>query len=1313
MKYAAIVLAFIFFASLIFPVSTNCPDCAAFNDALPGRIFTQSHSADKTLEISAFYDNTSNSLDPRPPLNKTVILIELTNASNTAPYPRLYKVVTDDSGTAIFDFSTWGTDGCFNMKILYCPFCTSGSTDCGFAECLKFADMHNESGYYENIIGGGAVVNADDIEAAPGVTLPPGPYNNGTFLPELALTTYCAPPVKGATTPAFCLPLVIIFALLGGALYLSGQNPFGIFNLGSPRIGRHIRYQARARGFSFSLMSVIQAAYSIAGTAKAVSDAKAEAKEAAAKGEGKELTTSQAISKVETQRANSNVFIGSTIGFSSVQMVGGRAVEMGPKGMRGGISDFKKATDAAGAVKGGNFQELRGGMLEQMRGSGASVVMVGKELRTTGGAGGIGSRLDEKKGGMLVFALVNVLGSLPIFSILRTYGVDMSSFTNKSPTAIIAQGAAVKAAMTDAEGRAKIPIAGGGEAAVTGVRTNADGSTTTGLAPAAPKPDEKAAAPKPGETAPAVPAPQQGVAVTTTAPGAPVAGLDYSSGNQQVQLKAGDQGEAKVHTDQPIQMQVKVEGDAAKQVAALAAAAKPPDGVAVTTASSGEKQITVASGPNAGSYTVGADGAVTKTVPVPGGGQDYTVKDGVVTKPVAQPVAGADADAVRALLSPTTGQLPDGKVSVETSPSGEKQFKVEGGPQVGTYTVGADGSVNKIVQQPVTGDEAKAVLAAAAPGLEGKLFGGFALGGPSTMPDGTSLQDSVDRSLRTVQYANEQIRTGIVDRVKELGDSIPTETRLATATREAEQALAVSYGQPAATVVAGMTTSQDPKTFMVKVGDAVEDFTIRRPGFADSLPGVPVTEARVVETVIRSTSPADLEKMDEPKFRTAVTDAYTHDPATAQAAYPKYMVAVGEYQAAMAARVKDPTLPEPKLPDFQVIVGQVAAERAQAIDFRQVTPAIVAGAVDMRTELVQHVGKRDADIILALPADRFNWVTDSAYSVHNASQHGGDVSADPLRPLTPSGQVSLQDPRMELLIKGPIPEKLIPAAGEYAALQAAGHAIDSEGARPTNYDNAGRVIDGPSYRPANTPESPRVYQEGQDCTRFAVQAAAVQEFQAQQARLKEHLPPEFQDIMATYTKGVALAADGYVHEYQLSRAPAPMAGTVFDPLNPPSSATFQPLIGPRSDPPRLERAADALYDNERRVQEDIRAHPEKAVDTIAQQARFYGETGQPEYAEVYTKALFAAKSGDMTKAEEIIGQLDVQLPKVPRVEGQPAKTEDLLRQPQFQENTAYGLYGVDQEKGTGLTVLRVTDDKVRAMLKKAQEEHEEEERRRH
>ena len=237
-----------------------CASCKEFTGKPTARLIPLMDEDNHTLTVYASYDNSSNITNPRQPLSNTILIVQLTNVTG---FREIYKIYTDDNGSAFFDFTFRAKTGCTNFRILYCPFCTPGSPECGFAECINYSKLGNTG--YTNLVGGKAVLETlEDITDGPGtVVLAPDQISTARYLPDLTQIPYCAPPEPLSSTPAFCLPLLLIFALLGGALFVTGRNPFAAFNIGGARVGRHLRYQARGRSDGYSAMAYLQAVMSV------------------------------------------------------------------------------------------------------------------------------------------------------------------------------------------------------------------------------------------------------------------------------------------------------------------------------------------------------------------------------------------------------------------------------------------------------------------------------------------------------------------------------------------------------------------------------------------------------------------------------------------------------------------------------------------------------------------------------------------------------------------------------------------------------------------------------------------------------------------------------------------------------------------------------------------------------------------------------------------------------------------------------------------------------------------------------------------
>ena len=217
----------------------DCPDCKSLENAPKASMFLSTDTKEYILSATVYYENLSASPQRQPIADSTVIVYIYNYSFNNT-----YRIYTNAKGVATFNFSSY-KDSSFNLKVLYCPFtCMSpdpGYSKCGFLQCLDYAGINCTL----------ATCQVTDISNAPGATAPTllKCYN---VLPTIQITSYSPPPAAIGTIPPICFPLLLIFAMLGGALFLSGRNPFGMFDLSAPRIGRHIRYQGRGHGVSIT-----------------------------------------------------------------------------------------------------------------------------------------------------------------------------------------------------------------------------------------------------------------------------------------------------------------------------------------------------------------------------------------------------------------------------------------------------------------------------------------------------------------------------------------------------------------------------------------------------------------------------------------------------------------------------------------------------------------------------------------------------------------------------------------------------------------------------------------------------------------------------------------------------------------------------------------------------------------------------------------------------------------------------------------------------------------------------------------------------
>jgi len=355
------------------------------------------------INVYAYYENFSN-VPPRTSIEKTMLFVYVVPAEGEKELLRIY---TDEDGKATFNFSkyyeiAYEQQMAYTFKFIYCPFChpEDPGYPCGFEECVKSAAIELPPG----------ISKPEDVPLAPGETpLSESELQRRSFLPTSITITYTPPPKPQTVTPAFCLPLLIIFALLGGALYYTGRNPFAAFSLGAPRAGRHIRYAPGSRGVYVSGKSI---AATISSAISGGKEVKGAAKAGAAKGAAEAKVAKQGpkeIAKATKLEARREVRgkIGELAKGGSI-LVGGKIITGGKPGA--GLERAKAA------IKGGR-EVLRGAKME---------FKAGMELIKREGAKGYGKLLGQ--------SLMRAAGAILSSSFLSVFGVGklaekMMSFT--------------------------------------------------------------------------------------------------------------------------------------------------------------------------------------------------------------------------------------------------------------------------------------------------------------------------------------------------------------------------------------------------------------------------------------------------------------------------------------------------------------------------------------------------------------------------------------------------------------------------------------------------------------------------------------------------------------------------------------------------------------------------------------------------------------------------------------------------------------------------------------------------------------------
>jgi len=387
MQRAKILLVLmLLLSSVSFAVDEECYICDLMAGKPQAQILLSGNIAEKEITAHLFYENFSAEV-PRTAIDDSLLFVYVISGEGDT---KILKMFTDEEGSATFDFSSYAIIAqedqvVYEFRVIYCPFChpEDEGYPCGFDECVSFSGMEVSPAI------SGAENPVEVVPLAEGATLlPEDGWKREYYLPASASFTYTPPPPIVPEVPAFCFPVLLIFALLSGAMYFSGKNPFAGFNLGTPRMGRHIRYTPGGRGMSISGRYVAQ---SIAG---AVSEGKEIAASKKAKKEMSKEERKIADQEAKTARkqaATEGLLNFVTLGaYGTVTGATGR-VAAGPKGgfttasgkgLKTAIKDAKKV--AKGAKAKGRTAHVQVAQRGRIGGKGGYFRTMGKEMVKAG-----------------------------------------------------------------------------------------------------------------------------------------------------------------------------------------------------------------------------------------------------------------------------------------------------------------------------------------------------------------------------------------------------------------------------------------------------------------------------------------------------------------------------------------------------------------------------------------------------------------------------------------------------------------------------------------------------------------------------------------------------------------------------------------------------------------------------------------------------------------------------------------------------------------------------------------------------------------
>lgn len=267
-----ILVAFLFLLPLAFTATSEC--CPNIDDYLAPKMLSIINEQTKSFEVSVFVENFSNVDEPTIAAKNTPIFIYVYSDNLEKTKIDFQKGYTDDSGLIVFNYASYQeyadkviddpisgekVQYAVNIKFLYCPL------ECACSECFSGLGVP-----LDTIIPAGEDQVKYLNETMSSLSEKPlSPQSPFYLLPTYTTEKLLPTPPKKELVPPFCLPIALIFALLGGAMYITGRNPFSGFDFTTPRMKSHFKYSPTGRGQYISLTSVVMAGFTAKSEKKA------------------------------------------------------------------------------------------------------------------------------------------------------------------------------------------------------------------------------------------------------------------------------------------------------------------------------------------------------------------------------------------------------------------------------------------------------------------------------------------------------------------------------------------------------------------------------------------------------------------------------------------------------------------------------------------------------------------------------------------------------------------------------------------------------------------------------------------------------------------------------------------------------------------------------------------------------------------------------------------------------------------------------------------------------------------------------------
>jgi len=251
------ILFLLLVLSLFFSAgSTKC--CSNINDYVQSYVVSNIDSSTHLIDLDVYYDNTT--LAKKMPIINLPIYFYISDSDGNSITNNLMETYTDNNGKASFDFSSYITpqdDKQLQFNFFYCP------SECACMDCLETFQVPCD------LFGISKFNDLTDKNIVSVIGSPPSELKNPNLVLPFHTSLVYTPQSKGVLTKdldfTVCLPLIIIFALLGGALFLTGRNPFAGFDFSSPKMKKSYQYRASGRGVYMSPVGAVGGIFSSIG----------------------------------------------------------------------------------------------------------------------------------------------------------------------------------------------------------------------------------------------------------------------------------------------------------------------------------------------------------------------------------------------------------------------------------------------------------------------------------------------------------------------------------------------------------------------------------------------------------------------------------------------------------------------------------------------------------------------------------------------------------------------------------------------------------------------------------------------------------------------------------------------------------------------------------------------------------------------------------------------------------------------------------------------------------------------------------------